>query len=291
MRQLAHPHDTSYSITHRQTKNITQNQQTLLPLAGSDSIAKATEQASLAVLPEASPPPEGDPQTKSEAAPDPADSADRSAASASLSPEQDASQHAQQQQSPQQQTAAAQWVETDDLGVSKRQVATVTKHALPNGVMPQSPGSSQQPQGRNGQLQGGSQLPQGSIQQALAGSQQPQGSMEQLQGASQAPQGSIQEPQGRMQQPEGGMHGAALMAEVKSESDGLPLSSEQAAQSGHSGSLFKHELPDTDQVRYLVHSMCCSLQTKCLLSSQLLVFLPSHVTGCHVRKLVNHEKG
>ncbi|KAL3155881.1 hypothetical protein ABBQ32_012881 [Trebouxia sp. C0010 RCD-2024] len=222
---------------------------------GSDSIAKATEQASLAALPEASQPPQGDPHTKCEATLDPADSTDRSAASASISPKQSASQHAQQQQSPQQQqqqTVAAQWVETDDLGISKRQVVSVTKHALPNGIMPQSHSSmqqpqdgSQQPQSRMEQLQGGVQQPQGSTQQPPAGLQQSQGSM--LQGGSHAPQGSTQEPQGRMQQPEGGMHGGAHMAKVKSE--GLPLSAKQAAQSGQPDSLVKHELSDADQMQ------------------------------------------
>lgn len=200
--------------------------------AGSDSIAKATNQASSAVLTEASPPPDADPHAKAEPASDPTDSADQSAASASLSPEQNATQHGQQQQSPQQQQtgAAAQWVETDDLGVSKRQVATITKHAMPNGVLPQSHGS----------MQGGSQQPQGNSQQPPADSQQPHG---------------------RMQQPEGGVHGAESgsdMAEVKAE--GLPLGAEQAGPSEQPDVLVKHELPDADQV----HSTptVCAIATK-----------------------------
>ena len=207
--------------------------------AGNDSIAKATNQASLAgpPLPEASPPPDTDPPMKPEAASDP-DSADRSAASVSLSPHQNPSEVPPQQQSQQQlhQAAAAQWVETDDLGLSKRQVASLPKHAMPNGVLPTAQGSMQH-------LQGSSQQP-------LSGHQQPQGSMEQPQGSTHAPQGRMQQLQGRLQQPVGGVHGAeggADMMMAESQSD-PQLKADEAGPIRQFEELVKQEAPEAAQV-------------------------------------------
>ena len=209
--------------------------------AGNDSVAKATNHGTLAgphIQPEASPPLEPNPHIKREPAPEP-DSADQSAARGSLSAQQ--SVHSQQQQSPlqqqqPQQATAVQWVETDDLGVSKRQVAALPNNALPNGVLPYAQGSSQQPPT-------GLQEPQGGIEQQQGSLQQPQGNMHQLPCVAQAPQGS-------MQQPEGEVHGAegsgGSRAEGQSEHQ---LSTEQADLSRCSEQLIKQQdALDADQV-------------------------------------------
>ena len=218
--------------------------------AGNDSVAKATDHGTLAAphtQPEASPPPELNPHIKPEPAPE-QDSAEQSAARGSLSPQQSVhsqqqqqgqlqqqQQHSPLQQQQQQQAAAMQWVETDDLGVSKRQVAAVLKSALPNGILPHAEGSSQQPPT-------GPQQPQGSMEQHQGSLQQPQGNMHLLQGVSQAPQGS-------MQQPEGGVHGAEGSGDIRAEGRSeRQLSAEQAGPSGRSEQLIKQQVLDADQV-------------------------------------------
>ena len=128
-----------------------------------------------------------------------------------------------------------QWVETDDLGVSKRQVAAVSKNALPNGILPHAKGSSQQPPT-------GPQQPQGSMEQQQGSLQQPQGNMHQPQGVPQAPQGGLQ-------QHEGGVHGAEGSGDIRAEGRSEhQLSAEQANPSGRSEQLVKQQVLDADQV-------------------------------------------
>ena len=200
-------------------------------LTGNDSIAKATNQARLPVqdaLPEASPPLPADDHVKTDPGSDP-DSADRKV-SPSPSPQQDTLQQSQLQQ-----PAAMQWVETDDLGASKRNLPADGKQTMPNGVLQQPQGSMQQPPGS-------AQQPQGSMQQPQRSAQQPQGSVQQPQGSMQQSQGMLQQPQGIVQR----VRGSSQAAEGQSDLQGV---AEQANPSNQSGALVKQELPDLSVVR------------------------------------------
>ncbi|DBA80639.1 TPA: hypothetical protein ACH3X1_007887 [Trebouxia sp. C0004] len=147
---------------------------------GTDSIAKATTQPSLPasdVLPQPSPSPSPDPTAAVKPNID-ADTEDRLASHASAGPSHPVSQP----------PAAMQWVETDDLGDSKRQVPAIPRPSMPNGAL--------------NQLQSGLQHPQGSLQQLPGGLQQPQDSLQPLPGSLQQPQGSLHYPPGNLQQPQ-----------------------------------------------------------------------------------------
>ena len=168
-------------------------------------------------LPEGPPPLSADHQVKTDPGSDP-ESADRNH-STSPSPQQGTLQQSQLQQ--QQQPAAMQWVETDDLGGSKRQLPADTEQTMPNGVLQHPQGITQQPQGNSDQ-------PQGSVQQ-------PQGSMQQ-------PQGMLQQPQGILQR----VGGSFQVAEGRSDSQAI---AEQAGSSDQSGAFVKQELPDLSGVR------------------------------------------
>ena len=108
-----------------------------------------------------------------------ADTEDRLASHASAGPSGPASQ----------QPAAMQWVETDDLRDSKRQVPASPRPSMPNGAL--------------NQLQSGLQHPQGSLQQLPSSLQQPQGSLQPLPSSLKQPQGSLHHPPGNLQQPQG----------------------------------------------------------------------------------------
>ncbi|DBA68705.1 TPA: hypothetical protein ACH3X2_013498 [Trebouxia sp. C0005] len=153
---------------------------------GTDSIAKAITQPSLPAsdaLPQPSPSPDPTAAVKPDTD---ADTDDRLASHASAGPSGPASQ----------QPAAMQWVETDDLGDSKRQVPAISRPFMPNGAL--------------SQLQSGLQHPQGTAQQLLGSSQQPQGSLQPLPGSSEQPQGNLHQQSGNLQQP----HGSDLTAQA-----------------------------------------------------------------------------
>ena len=163
--------------------------------AGTDSIAKAVTQPSLPAsdaLPQPSPSPSPDPTADVKPDTD-ADTEDRLASHASAGPSGSASQ----------QPAAMQWVETDDLGDSKRQVPAIPRPSLPNGALNQLQSGLQQPQGSSQQPQGVLQQPQGSLQPPPGSLQQPQGSLHQPPGNLQQPQGSDLTAQASLQQPQG----------------------------------------------------------------------------------------
>jgi len=142
--------------------------------AGTESIAKATTQPSLPtseVLPHPSPSPEPTADVKPETD---AETIDRIASHASAGPS-----HQQHQQ-----PVPLQWVETDDLGDSKRQLPQLPKPQMPNGVLHEPQGGSERPQGRLHQPQGGSKQPEDSpkiVQQDL---QAPEDSFAKLEGDS-----------------------------------------------------------------------------------------------------------
>ncbi len=96
-----------------------------------------------------------------------------------------------------------QWVETDDLGDSKRQVPAIPRPSMPNGALNQSLSNLQHPQGSLQQLQSGMQQPQGSLQQPSGNMLQPQGNDLTAQADLQQPQGSDLTAQAALQQPQG----------------------------------------------------------------------------------------
>ncbi len=156
--------------------------------AGTDSIAKAVTQPSLPasdVLPQPSPSPSPSLDPTAAVKPDTdADTEDRLASHASAGPSHPVSQL----------PAAMQWVETDDLGDSKRQVPAIPRPSMPNGAL-------NQPQSGLQQLPGGLQQPQGSLHHPSGNLQQPQGSDLTAQAALQQPQGRYSMTQGFSEQP------------------------------------------------------------------------------------------
>lgn len=161
--------------------------------AGTDSIAKAITQPSLPAsdaLPQPSPSPDPTAAVKPDTD---ADTDDRLASHASAGPSGPASQ----------QPAAMQWVETDDLGDSKRQVPAISRPFMPNGALSQLQSGLQHPQGTSQQLLGSSQQPQGSLQLLPGSSEQPQGNLHQQSGNLQQPHGSNLTAQAALQQPQG----------------------------------------------------------------------------------------
>ena len=201
-----------------------------------------------------------------------ADTEDRLASHASAGPSGPASQ----------QPAAMQWVETDDLGDSKRQVPAIPKPSMPNGGSNQLQSGLQQPQG-------GSQQPQGSLQPPPGTLRQPQGSLHQPPGNLQQPQGSDLTAHAALQQPQG-KYG---MTQGFSEQPGDDA--EPAEPTGdftqQSGVDVKQEMTNTAEVetqhtanlllrsyRECFHScaLCTSSTSKCLLLQGLDHGMPLH---------------